>query len=184
MAISWYAVRMGLAKKLRNKRSGFTLIELLIVIAIIGLLASVVLVAVNNARSKGRSAKRVSDIRALQKALELYYSDNGSYPVSNSFVFDCYLPTASYNNYIPGMAPYVANLPHDPASHCGGTQDYNYAYRSNGVDYKLLVPVVPNKSNGIENCSLAQEYNVLDPVRPCAGGDPAWAVYTAGAANW
>ncbi len=68
---------------MRNKQQkGFTLIELLVVIAIIGLLASVVLLALNSARSKSRDAKRVADIRQLQSGLELYFNDCGSYPIT------------------------------------------------------------------------------------------------------
>lgn len=59
---------------------GFTLIELLVVIAVIGLLASVVLVSLNNARKKARDTKRIADVSQILKAEELYYAQNGSYP--------------------------------------------------------------------------------------------------------
>lgn len=60
---------------------GFTLIELLVVIAIIGILSSVVLASLNSARSKGRDARRVSDLKQLQLALELWYDANSQeYP--------------------------------------------------------------------------------------------------------
>ncbi|MEZ7820853.1 MAG: type II secretion system protein [Patescibacteria group bacterium] len=65
---------------LKNKK-GFTIIELLIVIAIIGLLATISIVALNGARQKGRDAKRVGDIRQIQTALELYFNDQNSYPL-------------------------------------------------------------------------------------------------------
>ncbi len=67
----------------RNKKqSGFTLIELLVVIAIIGLLASVVLLSLNSARAKSRDAKRVSDVRQIASAMELYFNDNNAYPTT------------------------------------------------------------------------------------------------------
>ena len=65
-----------------NNKSGFTLIELLVVIAIIGLLASVVLLALNSARAKSRDAKRLADLRQIASAFELYFNDANSYPTA------------------------------------------------------------------------------------------------------
>lgn len=72
-------------KKLRNKnKAGFTLIELLVVIAIIGLLASVVLLALNGARAKSRDAKRLADVRQMASAIEIFFNDYNSYPTNSS----------------------------------------------------------------------------------------------------
>lgn len=68
---------------IRNKNSrGFTLIELLVVVAIIGVLSSVVLASLNSARAKSRDARRISDMRNLQNAMELFYDQTGKYPQS------------------------------------------------------------------------------------------------------
>lgn len=64
-----------------NKK-GFTLIELLVVIAIIGLLSTLSVVALGSARAKSRDSKRLSDIKQVQTALELFYTDQGNYPLA------------------------------------------------------------------------------------------------------
>lgn len=66
---------------MKNKK-GFTLVELLVVIAIIGLLSTLAVVALGSARSKARDARRISDIKQIQTALELYFADQGAYPVA------------------------------------------------------------------------------------------------------
>ena len=65
----------------KSNSKGFTLIELLVVIAIIGLLSTLAVVALNSARQKSRDSKRVADIKQIQTALELYFSDHNAYPI-------------------------------------------------------------------------------------------------------
>ena len=61
-------------------KKGFTLIELLVVMFIIAILASLVIVNVNSARKTARDAKRMSDLKSIQGALEMYNNKSGSYP--------------------------------------------------------------------------------------------------------
>lgn len=63
-----------------NLTRGFTLIELLVVVAIIGILASIVLASLGGAKSGGNDARRISDIRQIRYALELYFQRTGTYP--------------------------------------------------------------------------------------------------------
>ena len=63
-----------------NNKKGFTLVEILIVVAIIGLLASIVLVGMAGFRQRGRDTRRIADLRQTQHALELYFNKCGYYP--------------------------------------------------------------------------------------------------------
>ena len=65
-----------------QKRKGFTLIELMVVVAIMGLLAALAVISLNNARERARDARRISDIKQIQTALEMYYLDNHGYPTT------------------------------------------------------------------------------------------------------
>lgn len=56
--------------------TGFTLIELLVALSIIGVMTSVVIASVNDARAKARDAQRITEIKNLQNALLLYFSEN------------------------------------------------------------------------------------------------------------
>lgn len=107
----------------KTYKRGFTLIELLVVIAIIGILSSIVLASLNSARKKGRDARRVSDIKQLQLALELYYDACGSYPVAAQFTDTS--GTGCSDGGLVGNS-YIAAVPNDPTSGLG------YAYEAIG----------------------------------------------------
>lgn len=89
---------------MKNNKKGFTLIELLVVIAIIGLLSTLAVIALNNARAKARDARRISDIKQMQAALELYYNDMNGYPST----------LTSSTSIASDVATYMATLPANP----------------------------------------------------------------------
>jgi len=108
----------------RGAKNGFTLIELLVVIAIIGLLSSTVLASLNTARAKARDARRISDMKQLQLAIELFFDDFGYYPRQN----------ADSANGIVGegagidtmLSGYISAVPNDPSG--PGASPFNYYY--------------------------------------------------------
>lgn len=59
---------------------GFTLVELIVVIAVIGILATITIVGFSRYQADTRDAKRVSSITTIAEALEKYYDKNGEYP--------------------------------------------------------------------------------------------------------
>lgn len=148
-----------------TNQKGFTIIELLVVISIIGMLSSVVLVSVNTVRARARDSFRISTLRQIQNAIEIYaVGHNGEYPGylegENTFVQQTMDPNpadgCSYgapgtlgsgnSAYAPGiwcrfettLSPYISSLPKVK----GGTAPfYNIFYK---VPYKSLT-YNPNK---------------------------------------
>ncbi len=110
-----------------SQHKGFTLIELLVVIAIIGVLSSVVLVSLNGARVRARDARRVSDLKQIVTALNLYIDATAAYPIASG---------ASANASFEAMAQtlitvgFISAIPKDPrnGAFLSGTAGPKYEY--------------------------------------------------------
>jgi len=133
-----------------NKK-GFTLIELLIVVAIIGLLSTLAVVALGSARVKARDSKRLADLKQLQTALELYYTDQNAYPAGAGIAlgatdYACLNSVAGFTT--AGCAnAYMGQVPVDPKS-----GNYTYTVASSTGSYTVtatLEGVVNGLSEGV-----------------------------------
>jgi len=65
---------------LDSKKSGFTLIEILVVIAIIGLLSTMAVVAFSTAREAAKKARAQNDLSVLRTGIALLIDDTGKWP--------------------------------------------------------------------------------------------------------
>ncbi|MFC1625467.1 type II secretion system protein [Patescibacteria group bacterium] len=114
-------------------QKGFTLVELLVVMAILGILVTLVAGTFRNSQIRGRDVQRKSDIKQISNALELFYSDYGKYPDSSSgLIAACpYNPTTESGaactwgsgEFTDSKTIYFKTVPADPAD------DFVYNYR-------------------------------------------------------
>ena len=126
-----------------NKK-GFTLIELLVVIAIIGLLSTLAVVALGSARTKARDSKRLADLKQLQTALELYYTDNNAYPPAPSprLLGDANNACLNASGFAATgcSSPYMGQVPTDPKSG-------NYTYTIVSSSYNITATLEGTVNN-------------------------------------
>jgi len=141
-----------------KKKLGFTLVELLVVMAILGILSSIAFGQYRNSQKKARDAQRQSDLSNIARALEMYYNDNGTYPLSSDegkimAVVDAgedatevnwgsaFLEEYELDEDVQSII-YMKLLPRDPES------SYSYCYDStNGTKYALYSMLENENSN-------------------------------------
>jgi prepilin-type N-terminal cleavage/methylation domain-containing protein len=94
-------------RRARQDQSGFTLIELLIVIVILGILAAIVVFAVNGIQNRGTQAACKADVETVTVAAEAYDAQNGHYADSMQQLVDAGLlhSVPSTSNYTIDYQP-------------------------------------------------------------------------------
>jgi len=138
-------------------KKGFTIIELLVVVSVIAILSGISLSVLNSkgVRAKARDSQRIGDLKQIQTALELYFTDNRSYPPeSGSWVNVSSLT----GELVPG---YINALPVDPKdtgdiNPCSGSvEDYAYTYYpvSSGAGYVLATMLEVETSSNDSPCT-------------------------------
>lgn len=147
------------------KKNGFTLIELLIVILVIGALSGILLGIVNSSgvRGKARDSERKSDITKIQTALELYFADYRTYPVSPGSPADWEEIDGSSNIETALETAYIDPVPLDPkytastgnAGPCNNADEYRYNYKSDGATYGLTAIMEITTSHDDSPCNTA-----------------------------
>lgn len=137
----------------RRRVSGFSLIELMVVIAIMGLLATVVAVSLSGKSYEAKVHKVQADFSNMKTAIDLFYNDCSAYPRQLSDLWQN-----------PGLkkwhGPYLQDAPPAPVDPWGG--EYQMG-SGNGVrKYDLISFGSDNNSGGVGE---AQDLD-LDNVSP------------------
>jgi general secretion pathway protein G len=125
-------------------QSGFTLIEILVVATIMGLLASVGFTGYQSVTRSGRDALRKTNLEQIRSALEVYKSENTTYPTYT-------------NGYPDNFSGYINLYPNDPKP-----SEYRYVYvpLAGSTSYLLCAHMENGGSNnpcagpGAISCSL------------------------------
>lgn len=143
-------------RHISKNTAGFTLVELLIAIVVIAILAAISVVAFNGIQERARDSQRKHEVQTIARALEMYYSEHGTYPIitgtyywtagyqmdgnmANTFVTD------SWNELEQHLSPYVEKIGSDPKNHrglsgIGHANRYGYEYQSQPGSERCNVP--------------------------------------------
>lgn len=149
----------------RKHVRGFTLVELLVIVGIIGVLTSIVVASLSEAKARARDERRIQDIAALQLTLEVYYDKYHRYP-----------------EQLSGLVPeFAAVIPTDP-----GVGHGSYLYtgikpvtgatgcRSYHLGTQLELP------NALIGSDSDSDFNsTTNGANACGGGEP----FDGGVAN-
>lgn len=134
------------------------MIELLVVIAILGLLAATILTSMNNARTNARNIQRVTSLKQLETALELYFTEFRNYPMATTI---CNTPSTTDDSEHYGLQRLVnrgaiSQISRDPQGAC-----YIYATANTSAPQDFHLGATLEDKN---NTALGGDSDKTDPA--------------------
>lgn len=148
------------------KKNGFTLVELMIAISIISVLTAIALVTYQDINKKSRDARRQSDLKVIQSALQQYFADQNYYP-SNDIAQSTSLTYSYTENNQPKTKTYLNQMPVEPK-----TDNSRYMY----------IASPPGCTNSVDNycasyCLFANLEGTPPSVSGCTPPNPTYNFY-------
>lgn len=129
-----------------KKQSGFTLIEVMVVVAILGILATIVMTNVVGKDEQARITAAKTGVAQISNALEMYKLDNHKYPTTDEGLEALITKSASAKTF-PQGGYLKGGLPQDP----WGNPFQYIAPGSNGRSYDVYSFGADGAEGGEEN---------------------------------
>lgn len=145
---------------MKHSQKGFTLIELLVVISILGILATLIISNLADARGRARDSRRKSGLNQLKTALRLYYNDYQTYPAADAGTMTACGAAGDENCTLGGefsvgsgdsKSIYMKELP----------EAFTYSQRDSGDGFLLQV-TIENASD--PDITPSQDACEIDPI--------------------
>lgn len=135
-----------------GQKSGFTIVELLIVVVVIAILAAITIVSYTGIQSKANDAAVQTDFSAMAKKLELYYTDNGKYPVVTSTTQQDNTTTYDFTQLGTALQGYKVTQ----SAYRSGSNTVNFAYCTNnlGTSYGIAAWSKTSRDQGYSISSV------------------------------
>lgn len=163
-----------------QKKSGFTLIELLIVMAILGILAVVVLVAINPVQqlARTRDAGRKSGVTQIGHAVAAYYTARGGVYLAESGTpgWVSRLVTSGELSSVPAQITWSVGT--NPGCGTNAAEENGWCYDADNTNNTDAIVFTPLESNSeISKCSTGSPYFVYSSASGrgclvCSSGAP------------
>jgi len=122
-------------------KRGFTLVELMIVITIMAILATIAVMSFSRVQKQARDIKRKAEVKTIRDALQGYYVERGSFPLSSA--------PAAASSVLSVLSPtFMSNIPAAPSGTAGTNSDYMYVTNSTGAIYGICVQLETSAEPG------------------------------------